>query len=87
MILACSTSLPGGNQVDGLPPVANRLYMYLYFGKRKLQTTNRNKRTNHTNSKKSEASMSDTAYESSRIIQEHVQPAVNRQPGYRREDS
>ena len=35
--------------------------MYLYFDKRKLQTTNRIKRTNHTKSKKSEAIMSDTA--------------------------
>ena len=35
--------------------------MYLYFDKRILNSTNRIKRTNHTKSKKSEASSGDTA--------------------------
>ena len=53
----CSTSLPGGNQVDGLPPASSlpsRQPKKLYF-------------------------------ENTFAI--NVRPAVNRQPGFRREDS
>jgi hypothetical protein len=31
VITMCSTSLPGGNQVDGLPPVSNTAVMDIRF--------------------------------------------------------
>ena len=83
MILGCSTGLPGGNQVDGLPPAASTdrvpidapATKELIAKSRKFFQDFFDREQNFTQ------------FFYSRQNDDHLQPAVNRQPGYRQKDS